>query len=87
MSDEVQRLRDQQQELARLLAMPEFQALRRARGKADWVALLRQAGFSDEDMRRWHAGFETAAPDQHKAFLESLGLSPVEVAAIRQAAA
>ena len=87
LSDEVQRLRDQQQELVRLLAMPEFQALRRARGKADWVALLRQAGFSDEDMRRWHAGFETAAPDQHKAFLESLGLSPVEVAAIRQAAA
>lgn len=87
LSDEVQRLREQQQELARLLAMPEFHARRKARGKVDWVALLRQAGFSDADMRRWHAGFETAAPDQHEAFLNSLGLSPAEVAAIRQAAA
>ncbi|MDR7268016.1 DNA-binding transcriptional MerR regulator [Pelomonas saccharophila] len=86
LSDEVQRLREQQQELARLLAMPEFHALRRARGKADWVALLRQAGFSDDDMQRWHAGFEAAAPEQHQAFLKSLGLSAKEVAAIRHAA-
>ena len=87
LSDEVQRLRAQQQELARLLAMPDFHALRRARGKADWVALLRHAGFSDEDMRRWHTGFEATAPEQHEAFLKSLGLASTEVAAIRQAAA
>ena len=87
LSNEIQSLRAQQQQLARLLAMPEFQALRRARGKADWVALLRQAGFSDADMSRWHAGFEAAAPEQHEAFLNSLGLSPTEVAAIRQASA
>ena len=87
LSNEVQRLREQQQGLARLLAMPEFHAQRQARGKADWVALLRQAGFSDEDMRRWHAGFEATTPEQHEAFLKSLGLSPAEVAAIRQAAA
>jgi MerR family transcriptional regulator, thiopeptide resistance regulator len=87
MSDEIQRLREQQQQLARLLAMPEFQALRHARGKADWVALLRQAGFSDADMRRWHADFEAAAPEQHQAFLASLGLPPGEVAAIRRSSA
>lgn len=87
LSDEVQRLREQQQGLARLLAMPEFHAQREARGKSAWVALLRRAGFSDEDMRRWHAGFEATAPEQHEAFLRSLGLTPAEVAAIRQAAA
>jgi len=87
LSDEVQRLREQQQGLARLLAMPEFLAQRAARGKADWVALLRQAGFSDEDMRRWHADFEAAAPEQHAAFLASLGLPPDEVASIRRVAA
>ena len=87
LSEEVHLLREQQQELARLLAMPEFHARRKARGKTDWVALLRQAGFSDADMRRWHAGFEAAAPAQHEAFLKSLGLSSAEVAAIRQAAA
>lgn len=87
LSDEVQRLREQQQGLARLLAMPQFHARRRARGKADWVALLRQAGFSDADMRRWHADFEASAPEQHAAFLHSLGLPEAEVAAIRHAAA
>jgi len=87
LSDEVQRLREQQQGLARLLAMPEFLAQRAARGKAAWVALLRQAGFSEEDMRRWHADFEAAAPEQHEAFLRSLGLPPDEVAAIRRMAA
>jgi MerR family transcriptional regulator, thiopeptide resistance regulator len=87
LSDEVRRLREQQQGLARLLAMPEFHAQRQARGKAAWVALLRQAGFSDDDMRRWHADFEAAAPGQHAAFLRSLGLSAAEVAAIRRAAA
>lgn len=87
MSDEIQRLREQQQELARLLAMPEFQALRRARGKTDWVALLRQAGFSDEEMRLWHARFEAAAPAQHQAFLESLGLPATEVEGIRRSSA
>lgn len=84
LSAEVQRLREQQQGLARLLAMPEFHAQRRARGKVDWVALLREAGFSDADMRRWHADFEAAAPEQHAAFLRSLGLAPTEIAAIRR---
>lgn len=86
LSDEVQRLREQQQELARLLAMPEFREQRQARAKADWVALLRRAGFSDADMQRWHAEFEASAPEQHAAFLRSLGLPDREVAAIRDAA-
>lgn len=85
LSAEVQRLREQQQELARLLAMPEFHAQRQARGKADWVALLRHAGFSDRDMQRWHADFEAASPGLHAAFLRSLGLTEAEVAAIRTA--
>ncbi|MCE4556684.1 MerR family transcriptional regulator [Roseateles cellulosilyticus] len=85
LGEEVDRLREQQQGLARLLAMPEFHARRQARGKAAWVALLRRAGFSDDDMRRWHAAFEASAPAQHAAFLRSLGLRPAEVAGIRRA--
>lgn len=86
LSDEVQRLREQQQGLARLFAMPEFHAQRQARGKAEWVALLKQAGFSNEDRRQWHVDFELGSPEQHAAFLHSLGLSRREVAAIRRAA-
>jgi len=52
--------------------------------KATWTALLAASGFSEEDMARWHAAFERSAPDQHRRFLEFLGLEPAEVAAIRQ---
>lgn len=84
--DEVQRLREQQKGLARLLAMPEFHGQRQARRKSEWVELLRQAGFDDDAMRHWHSAFELDAPEQHAAFLRSLGLSRRAVAAIRHVA-
>lgn len=84
--DEMQHLREQQKGLARLLAMPEFHKQRQARSKSTWVALLRQAGFNDDDMRDWHAAFELGAPEQHAAFLRSLGMSRKEAAAIRRVA-
>lgn len=81
---EVERLRGQQQMLARLLAAPEFRSGRSCHGKAAWVALLRRAGFDEAAMRRWHADYETDAPREHAAFLRSLGLTAAEVAAIRR---
>lgn len=78
---EVERLRRQQELLARLLAAPEF---RSCRGKDAWVALLRRAGFDEEDMRQWHRGFEADSPLAHEAFLRSLGLAPEEIGEIRQ---
>jgi DNA-binding transcriptional MerR regulator len=81
---EMERLRQQQRQLARLLAAPEFRAGRRCRGKAAWVALLRRAGFDDDDMMKWHGGFEADSPEDHAAFLRSLGLAPTEVASIRR---
>lgn len=81
---EVERLREQQKMLARLLAAPEFRTRQSCRGKAAWVALLQRAGFDENDMRQWHAGFEADSPDEHAVFLHSLGLPPEEIAAIRQ---
>ncbi|NTV11814.1 MAG: MerR family transcriptional regulator [Zoogloea sp.] len=83
---EVERLRGQQKLLARLLATPEFRAGQACGGKAGWMALLRRAGFDEQDMLQWHAGFEADSPTEHTAFLRSLGLPPAEVAAIRRAA-
>lgn len=80
---EVQRLRNQQQQLARLLAAPEFRGDQPFTGKAAWVALLNRAGFDEEDMRQWHASFEADSAVEHEAFLFSLGLASDEVAAIR----
>jgi len=81
--DSVAALRAQQRLLVRLLAIPEFRNRRQRWTKAAWVALLRRAGFGDDDMHQWHAEFEREDPPAHAAFLRSLGLAPAEVAGIR----
>lgn len=85
LSDDIARLRRQQRQLATILALPAFRAGRRAMSKGAWTRMLREAGFSEEDMGRWHADFEREAPEDHAAFLASLGLSRSEVAGIRRA--
>lgn len=82
---EMERLREQQNILARLLAAPEFQGRPAGKGKDAWIELLRQAGFSEADMLDWHCGFEADDAQGHAAFLRSLGLSEDEVSAIREA--
>lgn len=84
LSDDIARLRRQQRQLATILAAPAFRTARRAVDKAGWTDMLSRAGFSADDMARWHADFERDAPDGHKAFLVSLGLPAAEVAAIRR---
>ena len=51
--------------------------------KDRWVAIMRAAGFSEDDMRRWHQEFEKAAPSDHQEFLEYLHIPKDEIAAIR----
>ena len=51
--------------------------------KDEWVELLRDAGLGEEMMHRWHTLFEERAPAAHQGFLEWLGLSEDEIAAIR----
>lgn len=80
---EVGRLRGHQRAIARLL--PEAGALGRRDviTKDTWVAIMRKAGFSEEDMHRWHAEFERSAPAEHQEFLEFLRIQPDEVNSIR----
>jgi DNA-binding transcriptional MerR regulator len=49
-----------------------------------WVAMLRAAGMDERGMARWHAEFEQRAPEEHREFLLSLGLSEEETARIRR---
>lgn len=81
---EVERLRVQQQLLARLLASPAFRKQHRCNDKAAWVAMLERAGLNEAQMRAWHAGFEADSPAEHAAFLRSLGLGAREVERIRR---
>lgn len=80
---EMEALRAQQGFLFRLL--PGALGERGAASKDGWVALLEQAGFSEADCDRWHMDFERLAPEQHQAFLESLGIAAAERTFIRKA--
>lgn len=82
LNEEVARIRRRQQTIATLLAQPSFRKRVRRGGKEAWVALLRRAGFDDEDMDLWHAEFEAENPHTHESFLRSLGLAEDEVKAI-----
>jgi DNA-binding transcriptional MerR regulator len=80
---EIERLRDHQMSIARLLE--NSQRIRRMRmvTKEKWVEVMRAAGFSEDQMRRWHVEFEKAAPAEHQEFLEFLHIPSEEVTRIR----
>ncbi len=84
LSGEIEKLRDHQRAIARLLK--DTDQLRRFSvvTKDKWVAVMRAAGFTDDDMHRWHAQFEETAPREHQEFLEFLHIPPEEVQSIRE---
>lgn len=51
-----------------------------------WIAILSEAGLDADARARWHRAFERDAPEDHEAFLISLGLTPNEIATIRAGA-
>ena len=83
LSAEIEILRGRQREIVRLLE--GTQRLRRMKmvTKDKWVEVMRNAGFTDEQMRRWHTEFEKAAPAEHQEFLEFLHIPAQEVQRIR----
>ena len=81
---EIEKLRDHQRAIARLLKSTE--KLRRLPmvTKEKWVEVMRAAGFTEGDMHRWHAQFEKSAPAEHQEFLEFLHIPAEEVRTIRE---
>ena len=81
---DIETLRGHQRAILRLLG--RSRALRRTgiMTKDKWVAIMRGAGFTEDDMTRWHAEFEKSAPDDHEEFLKFLQIRPEEVEAIRE---
>ena len=84
LNGEIERLREHQRVIARLLK--DTDQLRRLPmvTKEKWTEIMRGAGFSNEDMRRWHAEFEKSAPQEHQEFLEFLHIPAEEVKTIRE---
>jgi DNA-binding transcriptional MerR regulator len=79
----IERLRDQQRAIARLLKSAHKLRSTPMVTKEKWTAIMKAAGFSDEDMHRWHAEFEKSAPDEHQEFLEFLHIPADELGRIR----
>jgi len=83
MDAEIARLRGHQRAIARLLPGAGALGRRDMITKDKWVSIMKKAGFSDDDMHRWHAEFEASAPEEHQEFLEFLHITPDEVRSIR----
>jgi hypothetical protein len=77
---EIERMRDHQRSIACLLKLGKDKEMVT---KQKWTAIMSAAGFTEDDMRRWHCEFEKSAPAEHQEFLEFLHIPPDEIQTIR----
>lgn len=84
LDSEIDQRRQHQRVILRLLQSKNI--LRRAKNmtKEKWVSIMKAAGFTEDDMHRWHREFERAAPDDHHQFLQYLQIPAAEVKSIRE---
>ena len=84
LDSEIGRLREHQRVILRLLQTKQI--LRRTKNmtKEKWVSIMKAAGVSEDDMRRWHREFEKAAPEDHNEFLAYLHIPAAEITSIRE---
>jgi len=81
---EIARLREHQRAIARLLDSTNRMRRMDMVTKEKWVSVMQAAGFSDDQMHRWHMEFEKSAPEEHQEFLEFLHIPTEEVKKIRE---
>lgn len=55
--------------------------------KDKFVAILRAAGITEDQMHKLHVEFERTDPKGHQSFLEFLSIPPAEIASIRASSA
>lgn len=78
-------LRRQQQFILQMLGSGHLPPAGSGLDRDKWIALLRASGMSEADMMQWHIQFEHLFPDDHQAFLDSLGIPAEEITQIREA--
>lgn len=84
LNEEIQRLREQQRFVVGLLGQRKEIEKLAYMSRERFVTMLEAAGFTDEDMERWHAAFERSAPGEHQWFLEFLCIPDSEIRLIRE---
>jgi DNA-binding transcriptional MerR regulator len=83
-NNEIEKLRDQQTVILKILENEILEKKTRVITKDVWVSILRAAGLDESGMKNWHVEFEKNSPDAHQDFLESIGIEKNEIAAIRE---
>lgn len=81
---EIEELRNHQRAILALLQNRDSLRRTNEMTKDKWVSILKDAGFSEQDMHRWHGEFERSAPGDHQEFLEYLHLASEEARRIRE---
>jgi DNA-binding transcriptional MerR regulator len=81
---EIEVLRGHQQAILKLLQIKSIRKKTRDMTKDKWVAVMKAAGFTEDDMHRWHREFEKSAPKDHEEFLNFLHIPEKEIASIRE---
>jgi DNA-binding transcriptional MerR regulator len=81
---EIEVLRGHQQAILKLLQTKSIRKKTRDMTKDKWVAVMKAAGFTEDDMHRWHREFEKSAPKDHEEFLNFLHIPEKEIASIRE---
>ena len=81
---EIEMLRMHQRAILMLLKGSATLGRTKMMTKEKWVGIMRAAGFTDDDMHRWHIEFERSAPEDHQEFLGSLHIAEDEIAKIRE---
>jgi MerR family transcriptional regulator, thiopeptide resistance regulator len=85
LDSEIEALRQNQRAIVRLLGTAEFASRTEMIDKHKWVSIMQAAGFSEQDMSRWHSEFEKRAPEEHQEFLKFLNIPGDEIESIRRA--
>ena len=80
---EIEKLRDQQKVILKILENEILEKNVRVITKDVWVSILGAAGLDEVDMKNWHVEFEKNSPAAHQDFLESIGIDKDEIVAIR----
>jgi len=81
---EIETLRGHQQAILKLLQIKSIRKKDRKMTKEKWVAVMKAAGFTEDDMHRWHREFEKSAPKDHEEFLQFLHIPEKEIVSIRE---
>jgi DNA-binding transcriptional MerR regulator len=84
LEDEIAALQNHQKVILQMLRLNKTLRRKKEMTKDKWVAVMKDAGFTEDDMHRWHRQFEKSAPTDHQEFLQFLNIPTDEIGRIRE---